>query len=408
MKGNKCYMNKKLFLALPLVALLASCNAKGGDSIPSAKKQVLPEGSVVAETDEQKAECYGLLTSSILSVSDNMMVKLHLDTDVKVSGKIEKTNVNSHVKLRGDVSLAFDCREPVTDQRDYYAQIKAEDLSIYAKGLPYEELKGKTLDYSGLDFTVQIIEEYGENVYVRADFSDHELQDAINDLMSSLVPAESIDQMEVILGGILGQKGEDGYRPGIAEVNVTKIVTDINDYFEHQGEEAPIDPQTAAHPIETVLIYLSNLVSGEKGITKYIPMIPAIGQQLGFTVGANPVGEGRGDISFVYNNSIANICKAMGMSAEDMKNIPVKGNVGLLLTVGNTHGSEAIMLEELGVSAGIRYSMEGVTVVGSADLGLSFLYDDMAEFEVLDNEGIVDATLAVEIIISTFIIEPEE
>ena len=408
MKGKKYYMNKKLFLALPLVALLASCNAKGGDSIPSAKKQVLPEGSTVAETDEQKAECYGLLTPSILSVSDNMMVKLHLDTDVKVSGKIEKTNVNSHVKLNGDISLAFDCKEPVTDQRDYYAQIKAEGLSIYAKGLPYEELKGKTLDYSGLDFTVQIIEEYEEDVYVRADFSDHELQDAINDLMSSFVPAESSEQMEAILNNVLGVKGDDGYRPGVAEVNATKIINDLNAYLESKGEDPLVDPTVAAHPIETALIALSDLVSGKEGITQYIPMIPVLGQQLGFTVGAKPAGEGKGDISFVYNNSIANICKALGMSAEDMKNVPVKGNVGLLLTVGNTHGSEAIMLEELGVSAGIRYSMEGVTVVGSADLGLSFFYDDMAEFEILDNEGIVDATLAVEIIIGSFIVEPTE
>lgn len=398
-------MNKKLFLALPLVALLASCNAKGGDSIPSAKKQVLPEGSVEA-TEEQQAGCYALLTPSILSISDNMMINLHLDADVKVSGKIEETKVNSHVKLNGDVSIAFDREEPVKDQPNYYAQIKAEDLSIYAKGLPFEALKGKTLNYSGLDFTVQIIEEYEKPVYLRADFSDHELQDAISDLMSKFVPAEGLQQMDAILTAILGAKGDDGYRPGLTQVNVSQIVTDINAYYESKGEEVPVDPQTAAHPIETALIYLSYYVSGEKGITQYIPMIPALGQQLGFTVGAKLAAEGRGDISFVYNNSIANICKAMGMSAEDMKNVPVKGNVGLLLTVGNTHGTDNVMLEELGVSAGVKYSMEGNTVVAGVDLGLSLLYNDMAEFDILSSEGILDATMAAEIIIASFITEP--
>ena len=385
-------MKKRLFLILPVVALLAGC----GETDPMAEVQkTLP--SDVEAVDPAKAEEGEVLeyvfdsVNGLFNVYENKVVyNFSVDLSVNVSGE----DYNGTAYAKGDLSCGYEVVE-VEDVKYSSLFVKATDFTVNINLNVSETAKAEMsipehLSLNHINFYA-FIGELEEATYAFFDFSDHNMQDFLKTTIVEYGVPESF--ADPILNAILGEKIEGSeYRPGKVYMNLSYILSELDQYFVSQGKES-IGEETINHPVTYLLgMGYSEVASVQK---RYGDIVSAILAMLNPTVGikqetpADPSEmAGLDKISLVANVSSANIAEMMGVKPEE---IPFSGVAGLLLSVGMENGEENdYALEELSLSVNLTYSTTDLTVAARGSVGLTASYNEQAKMDVPTTEELVD------------------
>ncbi len=397
---RKKIMRKKYLLTLPIVALLASCNAKSATpSAPSAKSQALnSDETVVTSEEEDYGEHFEHLKSVFNLEHDALNFHLDLDASVSAKGKAEdKTTINELIDVKGAIDLGYTTNfiSPVRGSSSSYPifRLAVSDLSANIKGLGEFEIP----PIEGLDLEIYIRDEE-EASYVYADFSDHELQDLLYTVLTNLIDdpkTEEVNEAEGLLNVILGSElDEDGYRPGLCMLNLSAILNELNEQSKESEEDIGKYAYFIEDTVKTVIsLGLSLLNEFYENNVKDTPMalIAPFFAELGGKVGV--VRNEADEIvrrSFVINSSLEKvenkIYELNEVEDEDSGRLSdnIKANFGLLVSVGTENGSTAEALQEFKASVGILTTIENVTTRAQADLDLNAYYNTLAQFQLPD------------------------
>lgn len=428
-------MKFRYLISLPLVALLASCNA--GDNGAAKVKQNLPQGETVVSTeDENYADYVGSMVTGTLNGLLNLQDTVYhygLDIDTKVSVSAEGVKSSNSLSVHGGLTYGWaqtgsvnlgDEEEPsLYPLYSGFAHLEFTTLKAHVEIPTVEYIKdgeGNIVDaktgvakidvnFSGLEAAF-VIEETAENgTWLYLDASNEKLQDLIIFALEAAgIPEEttlpedpeeeSVIGYGAILDGLLGEKGENGYRPGKAKANITTI---LNGLFGEVEEFAQLVP-FFAHPFAvlyyTLAAYAYEEIQAELNIQQLVAMIAAFLPALKGKLGVKLEDEKPVEVSAVINSSVKDVVKAFaGDEAEEaLKEIPVSGNFGILLSVGTQTGSKFLALQELvlAVALNINYQLKDddgkvvVKVSGSVDAkaGIAAVYGTDVEIPELSAE----------------------
>lgn len=402
-------MKKRLLMVVPLLALLTSCGET--DPMDAVRKTLPDDVSVVDPATEEASvveEYIDDAFTEMLNISEMRSV-YHLAADLSVSTSVvvENATYGGNARLKGDLYFGF---ETVTvDEKSYSSLfLDLDNFTLNSHlNLP-AEVKEKMpipedIAFNDVNLFVYATElEDGTVAYF--DLSNPVLQDYIKtELDLTEMPEE---QIETTLDSLLGEKIEGSeYRPGLALVDVTKLLESINEARVAEGAEA-MEEQEMLHPITAILTFAQEFVgqietSMNEFVSEFLPFVsPIVGIKM--TEISEGV-EGLDKTSIAINVSSAQIATALDIPAEQM---PINGVAGLLVSVGMDKGSEDYALEEISLSANVSGSIEEVSFAINGSVSLTALYNEQATMEELGETAklnYADVTAAVYGLISNML-----
>ena len=402
-------MKKRLLMIVPVLALLTSCGE--ADPMEAVRKTLPDDVSVVDPAKEEEGVVEGYIDDAfkeMLNVSEMRSV-YHLAADLSVSTSVAVENVTygGNVRLKGDLYFGF---ETVTVEEKSYSSLFL-DLNNFTLNshlnLP-DEVKEKMpipedIAFNNVNLFVYATEsEDGTVAYF--DLSNPVLQDYIKaELDLTEMPKE---QIETTLDSLLGEKIEGSeYRPGLALVDVTKLLEDINEARVAEGAQA-MEEQEMLHPITAILTFAQEFVGQietnmNEFVSEFLPYVsPIVGIK---TTEISEGEEGLDKTSIAINVSSAQIADALKIPAAQF---PINGVAGLLVSVGMDKGSEDYALEEISLSANVSGSIEEVSFAINGSVSLTALYNEQATMEELgeiEKPNYADVTASVYGIISNLL-----
>ena len=428
-------MKKRYLLTLPLVALLASCGA-GQDAAAKVKQSLPKEETVVSSEDEHYADYVDEIVNGVLNMAfSGVMYEARIDLDVSAKAPYyyEETSktLSEKISVHGDFKFGFQAND--LDGTDFYLGFENLSLNVDLT-LPHEyvvvdEEGNPKVDEDGYEqYAMEFINikfagsklyasllgtETAEGAIIYGDCSSHALQEV---LIKAITKALLFVEMpmnisaETMLDLLIGPRpyitDEEGfpvlddddniqytseYRKGKFKLNVSEFLDDINSTIEEEEDKIPaaIVANPFSYGLFLAKMELYNVVSEE--LPSILPMISAMLPALGGKVGTVLDEEGKlTEGSLLLNTSVKDACKKLGMPEEDIKNIPVSGNAGVVITVGTNNGSEGLAFEHLGLASEMKVSQDR----GSASLSLSVkvnaVYNDQVEFPSISAEEALD------------------
>ena len=382
-------MKKRLLMVVPVIALLASCGQT--DPMDGVRKSLPSDVEAVDSNivDQEVIDEYisDAFDEMFYSLEYKAVYSLSVDFSLSVNGTNEAGTFSGSSRVKGDILLGYDM--DVIENVAYSSIfLKATGLTVESnlslpdsvkQGMPIpENVSIRNVDLYCYAFESEL------GAYAFVDLSNHSLQDyAKSTLALSGLEQKEIDEM---LDSLLGEKIEGTeYRPGLAEIDLTDLLTQIDEVKSKEGEE-PAPKEVLEHPISTILAMGDEEVENLK--LTFNQMIGDILPALSPVVGVKYSDEG-GDMlglektSIVMNVSSSQIASALEIPAEQM---PVQGVAGLLVSVGMDKGSEDYCLDELILSANISGNMEGITFSANGSISLSAAYNDIAVMVTLTEE----------------------
>lgn len=379
-------MKKRLLMVVPLLALLTSCGET--DPMDAVRKTLPDDVSVVDPATEEASvveEYIDDAFTEMLNISEMRSV-YHLAADLSVSTSVvvENATYGGNARLKGDLYFGF---ETVTvDEKSYSSLfLDLDNFTLNSHlNLP-DEVKEKMPIPEDIAFNNVSLFAYAteleDGTVAYFDLSNHVIQDYIKtELVLNEMTEEQIDTM---LDSLLGEKIEGSeYRPGLALVNVTKLLESINEVRVAEGAEA-MEEQEMLHPITAILTFAQEFVgqietSMNEFVSEFLPFVsPIVGIKM--TEDSEGV-EGLDKTSIAINVSSAQIATALDIPAEQM---PINGVAGLLVSVGMDKGSEDYALEEISLSANVSGSIEEVSFAINGSVSLTALYNEQATMEEL-------------------------
>ena len=402
-------MKKRLLMVVPVLALLTSCGET--DPMEAVRKSLPDDVSVVDPAKEGESVVEEYIDDAfkeMLNISEMRSV-YHLAADLSVSTSVAVENVTygGNVRLKGDLYFGF---ETVTADEKSYSSLflNLENFTLNSHlNLP-DEVKEKMpipedIAFNNVNLFAYATElEDGTVAYF--DLSNQVLQDYIKtELVLTKMPEE---QIETTLDSLLGEKIEGSeYRPGLALVDVTKLLESINEARVAEGAEA-MEEQEMLHPITAILTFAQEFVGQietnmNEFVSEFLPFVsPIVGIK---TTEISEGQEGLDKTSIAINVSSAQIAAALEIPPEYM---PVNGVAGLLISVGMDKGSEDYALEEISLSANVSGTIEEVSFAVNGSVSLTALYNEQATMKELDEKEMVnyaDVTATVYGIISNLL-----
>ena len=378
-------MKKRLLMVVPVIALLASC---GSDPMDAVKKSLPGDVEYVdpAKTEEGVIDEYvsDVFDEMFYSLEYKAVYNLSVDVSLSVNGTNEAGTFNGSGRIKGDVQIGYDVK--LVEEVPYSSIfLKVSGLTVESNTKLPDTVKEKmpipeNMSIKDVDLYVYAFEsEMGAYAFV--DLSNHALQDyAKTTLALNGMKQEEVDGL---LDSLLGEKIEGSeYRPGLAEIDLTDLFTQINQAKVAEGAESASE-EDLKHPITAILTLGDEEMESIK--IDFNEMIEDILPALSPAVGVKYSDEG-GEViglektSVVMNVNSSQIATAMGIPAEQM---PVQGVAGLLVSVGMDKGSENYVLEELSLSANVSGNMEGISFSVNGSVSLTATYNDQAEMVVL-------------------------
>ena len=381
-------MKKRLLMVVPVIALLASC---GSDPMDAVRKSLPGDVAVVdpGKVDQDVIDEYisDAFEEMFYSLEYKAVYNLSVDLSFSVNGTNEAGTFSGSSRIKGDITLGYDM---VLVEDVAYSSIflKVSGLTVESNLKLPDAMKEEmpipeSISIRNVDFYAYAFEsELGAYAYV--DLSNHSLQDYAKTALSlSGIKQEEIDGM---LDSLLGEKIEGTeYRPGLAEIDLTDLFTQIDQAKTAQGAE-PASEDDLEHPISLLLDLGDSGVEDIK--TGFNEMVSDILPALSPVVGVKYSDEG-GEVaglektSIVMNVSSSQVAEAIGIPADQM---PVQGVAGLLVTVGMDKGSEMYCLEELSLSANVSGNIEGVSFSFNGSVSLTATYNEEATMVTLTEE----------------------
>lgn len=403
-------MKKRLLMVVPVLALLASCGE--ADPMEAVRKSLPDDVSVVDPAKEEEGVVEGYIDDAfkeMLNVSEMRSV-YHLAADLSVSTSVAVENVTygGNVRLKGDLYFGFET-VVTADEKSYsslFLDLDKFTLNSHLN-LP-DEVKEKMpipedIAFNNVNLFVYATElEDGTVAYF--DLSNQVLQDYIKtELALTEMPEE---QIETTLDSLLGEKIEGSeYRPGLALVDVTKLLESINEARVAEGAQA-MEEQEMLHPITAILTFAQEFVGQietnmNEFVSEFLPFVsPIVGIK---TTEISEGEEGLDKTSIAINVSSAQIADALKIPAAQF---PINGVAGLLVSVGMDKGSEDYALEEISLSANVSGSIEEVSFAINGSVSLTASYNEQATMEELgetEKLNYADVTASVYGIISNLL-----
>jgi hypothetical protein len=384
-------MKKRLLMVVPVLALLASCGET--DPMEAVRKSLPEDVSVVDPAKEGESVVEEYIDDAfkeMLNISEIRSV-YHLAADLSVSTSVVVENVTygGNVRLKGDLYFGF---ETVTEEEKSYSSLFL-DLDNFTLNshlnLP-DEVKEKMPIPEDIAFNDVSLFAYAteleDGTVAYFDLSNPVLQDYIKtELALTEMPEE---QIETTLDSILGEKIEGSeYRPGLALVDVTKLLESINEARVAKGAQA-MEEQEMLHPITAILTFAQEFVGQietnmNEFVSEFLPYVsPIVGIK---TTEISEGEEGLDKTSIAINVSSAQIAAALEIPPEYM---PVNGVAGLLVSVGMDKGSEDYALEEISLSANVSGTIEEVSFAINGSVSLTATYNEQAEMKKINEEAI--------------------
>lgn len=385
-------MKFKKFITVPMIALLASCGTQTGEQVSKRVIQRLPEDVVQVEDDEKSQ---GLIDEFVKGVSrftlEDALYSGHVGVELSASGKILNLAVKEYAKLDATVLAGFkkyaqtEGENPVDLYRGY---IGLSDLDVKAslqiptvnqseaEESPSLQVKTVEVDLQDISLSMYYYETAdGSKLYV--DMSDTRIQDLVTTVATAAGMSSMID---TYLDSILGAKEEgQQYRPGKFYIDVTNI---INSYLteKYAGSEIPSEYlDVIKHPFKFLSDALVDRITSaftEEVIGNVVETIKGLKP----TVGAKYDEEKLSKVSLVWNSTVKNAVKEIG--GDSSVQLPVSGSFGLEISVGNEHGSKALVLQELLAKADIKSSvnneMAKLSISGAVDVECEAYYGSQA------------------------------
>lgn len=402
-------MKKRLLMVVPVLALLTSCGE--ADPMEAVRKSLPDDVSVVDPAKEGEGVVEEYIDDAfkeMLNISEMRSV-YHLAADLSASTSVvvENATYGGNARLKGDLYFGF---ETVTvDEKSYSSLfLNLENFTLNSHlNLP-DEVKEKMPIPEDISFNNVSLFAYAteleDGTVAYFDLSDHVLQDYIKtELVLTKMPEE---QIETTLDSLLGEKIEGSeYRPGLALVDVTKLLESINEARVAEGAAA-MEEQEMLHPITAILTFAQEFVgqietSMNEFVSEFLPLVsPIVGIK---TTEISEGQEGLDKTSIAINVSSAQIAAALEIPPEYM---PVNGVAGLLISVGMDKGSEDYALEEISLSANVSGTIEEVSFAINGSVSLTALYNEQATMEELDEtekSNYADVTASVYGIISNLL-----
>ena len=402
-------MKKRLLMVVPVLALLASCGE--ADPMEAVRKSLPDDVSVVDPAKEGEGVVEEYIDDAfkeMLNVSEMRSVyHLAADLSASISVAVENVTYGGNVRLKGDLYFGFET--VVTAEKSYSSLfLNLDNFTLNSHlNLP-DEAKEKMpipedIAFNDVNLSVYATElEDGTVAYF--DLSNPVLQDYIKtELALTEMPEE---QIETTLDSLLGEKIEGSeYRPGLALVDVTKLLESINEARVAKGAQA-MEEQEMLHPITAILTFAQEFVGQietnmNEFVSEFLPYVsPIVGIK---TTEISEGEEGLDKTSIAINVSSAQIAAALEIPPEYM---PVNGVAGLLVSVGMDKGSEDYALEEISLSANVSGTIEEVSFAINGSVSLTASYNEQATMEELgetEKLNYADVTASVYGIISNLL-----
>jgi len=402
-------MKKRLLMVVPVLALLTSCGET--DPMEAVRKSLPDDVSVVDPAKEGEGVVEEYIDDAfkeMLNVSEMRSVyHLAADLSASISVAVENVTYGGNVRLKGDLYFGFET--VVTAEKSYSSLfLNLDNFTLNSHlNLP-DEAKEKMpipedIAFNDVNLSVYATElEDGTVAYF--DLSNPVLQDYIKtELALTEMPEE---QIETTLDSLLGEKIEGSeYRPGLALVDVTKLLESINEARVAKGAQA-MEEQEMLHPITAILTFAQEFVGQietnmNEFVSEFLPYVsPIVGIK---TTEISEGEEGLDKTSIAINVSSAQIAAALEIPPEYM---PVNGVAGLLVSVGMDKGSEDYALEEISLSANVSGTIEEVSFAINGSVSLTALYNEQATMEELgetEKLNYADVTASVYGIISNLL-----
>lgn len=402
-------MKKRLLMVVPILALLTSCGET--DPMEAVRKSLPDDVSVVDPAKEGESVVEEYIDDAfkeMLNISEMRSV-YHLAADLSASTSVvvENATYGGNVRLKGDLYFGF---ETVTvDEKSYSSLfLDLDNFTLNSHlNLP-DEVKEKMPIPEDIAFNDVNLFAYAteleDGTVAYFDLSNEVLQDYIKtELALAKMPEE---QIETTLDSLLGEKIEGSeYRPGLALVDVTKLLESINEARVAEGAQA-MEEQEMLHPITAILTFAQEFVGQietnmNEFVSEFLPFVsPIVGIK---TTEISEGQEGLDKTSIAINVSSAQIAAALEIPPEYM---PVNGVAGLLVSVGMDKGSEDYALEEISLSANVSGTIEEVSFAINGSVSLTALYNEQATMEELgetEKLNYADVTATVYGIISNML-----
>ena len=403
-------MKKRLLMVVPVLALLASCGE--ADPMEAVRKSLPDDVSVVDPAKEGEGVVEEYIDDAfkeMLNVSEMRSVyHLAADLSASISVAVENVTYGGNVRLKGDLYFGFET-VVTADEKSYSSLfLNLDNFTLNSHlNLP-DEAKEKMpipedIAFNDVNLSVYATElEDGTVAYF--DLSNPVLQDYIKtELALTEMPEE---QIETTLDSLLGEKIEGSeYRPGLALVDVTKLLESINEARVAKGAQA-MEEQEMLHPITAILTFAQEFVGQietnmNEFVSEFLPYVsPIVGIK---TTEISEGEEGLDKTSIAINVSSAQIAAALEIPPEYM---PVNGVAGLLVSVGMDKGSEDYALEEISLSANVSGTIEEVSFAINGSVSLTASYNEQATMEELgetEKLNYADVTASVYGIISNLL-----
>ena len=380
-------MKKRLLMVVPVLALLTSCGET--DPMEAVRKSLPDDVSVVDPAKEGESVVEEYIDDAfkeMLNVSEMRSVyHLAADLSVSISVVVENATYGGNARLKGDLYFGF---ETVTvDEKSYSSLfLNLENFTLNSHlNLP-DEVKEKMPIPEDISFNNVSLFAYAteldDGTVAYFDLSNEVLQDYIKTELALTKMSE--EQIETTLDSLLGEKIEGSeYRPGLALVDVTKLLESINEARVAEGAQA-MEEQEMLHPITAILTFAQEFVGQietnmNEFVSEFLPFVsPIVGIK---TTEISEGQEGLDKTSIAINVSSAQIAAALEIPPEYM---PVNGVAGLLISVGMDKGSEDYALEEISLSANVSGTIEEVSFAVNGSVSLTALYNEQATMEELD------------------------
>lgn len=402
-------MKKRLLMVIPVLALLTSCGE--ADPMEAVRKSLPDDVSVVDPAKEGEGVVEGYIDDAfkeMLNISEIRSVyHLAADLSASISVAVENITYGGNVRLKGDLYFGF---ETVTvDEKSYSSLfLDLENFTLNSHlNLP-DEAKEKMPIPEDIAFNDVSLFAYAteleDGTVAYFDLSNPVLQDYIKTELALTKMSE--EQIETTLDSLLGEKIEGSeYRPGLALVNVTKLLESINEARVAEGAQA-MEEQEMLHPITAILTFAQEFVGQiETNMNEFVSeFLPYVSPIVGIKMTEISEGEeGLDKTSIAINVSSAQIAAALEIPPEYM---PVNGVAGLLISVGMDKGSEDYALEEISLSANVSGTIEEVSFAINGSVSLTALYNEQATMEELgetEKLNYADVTASVYGIISNLL-----
>ena len=378
-------MKKRILLVLPLAALATGCGE--ADPMESVKK-TLPEDVEVVEKDEDHkdiiAEYIDDAFVDLVNVSDEIAVyHLSIDLSLSVNGQMgEGMYYSGSSTMKGDLLFGYGTAyiedKPYTSAFIKLSHFTVNETIHLPQAMKEEMPIPENMSLNDVNLYVYATESE-EGTFAYVDLSDETIQNYAKLILG--MNGYTGDEDE-ILDSLLGKKDEEtGYRPGLAEVNVSQLIKmfdDANPYHE------PLPQQMIDQPLSYFLTMGKAEAEGLKtdmsGIAETVLefITPDVGVKYSETSDPSEMAAIE-SVSIAANVRSSQIATALGVTDADL---PVHGVAGLLITVGDETGSDGYALQQLSLSANMYGNIEGFNFSFNGSLNLEAAYNELAELIV--------------------------